>query len=70
MDYAGIVVIVTMMTAGLVIFGGLTSFNGNKTVGQHCPCSDARLCERIKDTTRKEVRFRRFLGCTVKVNLC
>jgi len=54
MDHVGFMIIVAMVTAGLLVAGTIYSYQKDDQV-QPCPCSEARFCERIKDTTRKEV---------------
>ena len=42
----------------LLGFGILSIIHGGTVKGQGCPCSDPKYCERIKDTTRKEVSIK------------
>ena len=47
----------------VLAFGILTSLDDTDPINPGCPCSDPRYCERIKDTTRKEVRTIPMVKC-------
>jgi hypothetical protein len=51
-------IIIAVVLATTLAIGSISLLSGHKNVlisiGQ-CPCSEAKFCERIKDTTRKEV---------------
>ena len=56
MDYLQIIVaFVLVTTIGFASVLLLTKDEDADVPAGQCPCSDARFCDRIQDTTRKEV---------------
>ena len=51
--YVGLILSLCLLGYGL-----FSRIHGGGADGPVCPCSDPKYCERIKDTTRKEVRTR------------